>query len=80
MLRNDQLEQVDPLEEKESGAVASRKEALLGPSVLALQKIKGLDTLDTDGYDKKIGCVLLKEEKDRSNCSAGYWSRMPKRQ
>lgn len=49
-------------------------ERLISPPVLALPRFQGQYTVNTDAYDRQIGCVLLQKLPDGHNKQIGYWS------
>lgn len=51
----------------------SRK-SLLPPPFLALPRLKGQYTIDTDACDSKVGRVLLQQQKSKVLKRIGYWS------
>jgi RNase H-like domain found in reverse transcriptase len=51
------------------------REALLNPPILALSRIEGAFTLDTDASYHQLGCCLLQSQPDGSQRPVGYWSR-----
>jgi RNase H-like domain found in reverse transcriptase len=51
------------------------RDALLNPQILALPRIEGAFTLDTDASDHQLGCCLLQSQPDGSQRLVGYWSR-----
>jgi RNase H-like domain found in reverse transcriptase/Reverse transcriptase (RNA-dependent DNA polymerase) len=51
------------------------RDALLNPPILALPRIEGAFTLDTDASDHQLGCCLLQSQPDVSQRPVGYWSR-----
>jgi RNase H-like domain found in reverse transcriptase len=50
-------------------------DALRNPPILALPRIEGTLTLDTDASDHQLGCCLLQSQPDGSQRPLGYWSR-----
>jgi RNase H-like domain found in reverse transcriptase len=51
------------------------RDALLNPPIIALPRIEGAFTLDTDASDHQLGCCLLQSQPDGSQRPVGYWSR-----
>jgi hypothetical protein len=49
--------------------------SLLHPPILALPRIEGAFTLDTDASEHQLGCCLLQEQPDGTHKPIGYWSR-----
>jgi RNase H-like domain found in reverse transcriptase len=48
---------------------------LLNPPILAVPRIEGAFTLDTDSSDHQLGFCLLQEQPDGTQRPIGYWSR-----
>lgn len=65
-LREDQQGSLDALDENESVVVAYITENLINPPELMVRKSKGHYTLDTDACEKKIKCVLLRQQENGS--------------
>jgi hypothetical protein len=51
------------------------RENLLNPPILALPRVEGTLTLDTDACDEQIGCALFQDKPDESKHPISYWSR-----
>jgi RNase H-like domain found in reverse transcriptase len=49
--------------------------SLLHPPILALPRIEGAFTLNTDASDNQLGFCLLQEQPDGTQKPIGYWSR-----
>lgn len=60
---------------KERATVVPLKVAFISLPVVALPRTNGRCTIDTDGRNKEMGCVLFHEKADDRSCPAVYWSR-----
>lgn len=58
---------------EELDALAILKEKLILPTILELLRFEGQFTLDTDAYDKQIGCVLVRKQPDSTYRPVEYW-------
>jgi hypothetical protein len=67
--------QLGPLSSEQVTAFDTLRDALLNPLILALPRIEGAFTLDTDASDHQLGGCLLQSQPDRSQRPVGYWSR-----
>jgi hypothetical protein len=75
LLRKGETPQLGPLSSKQVTAFDTLRDALLNPPILALPRIEGAFTLDTDASDHQLGCCLLQSQPDGSQRPVGYWSR-----
>jgi RNase H-like domain found in reverse transcriptase len=75
LLQKGETPQLGPMSYKQVTAFDTLRDALLNPPVLALPRIEGAFTLDTDASDHQLGCCLLKSQPDGSQRPVGYWSR-----
>lgn len=64
------------LDNVERMEVNSPKGKLITPTVLALRRPDGQYTLRTDACNTKVGCVLLREQNDKTLKAVNYWSRL----
>ena len=75
-LMKDKPQQWGDLNEEETKAFETLKERLIEPPVLALPKLQGRYTIDTDACNTQVGCVLLQEQEgEKTPNPVGYWSR-----
>lgn len=61
-LRKDEATKFDHLTEEERKNFETLKSKLIEPSLLALTRVKGRYTFDTDACNEQVLCVLLKEQ------------------
>lgn len=70
-----QSQTFDTLINDEISALETLKARFVEPSVLAPPRLQGAYTLDTDAWDKQIGCVVLQKKPDGTAKPIGHWSR-----
>jgi RNase H-like domain found in reverse transcriptase len=75
LLRKGETSQLSPLSPEQVFAFDTLRASLLHPPILALPRIEGAFTLDTDASDNQLGCCLLQEQPDGTQKPIGYWSR-----
>ena len=75
LLRKGETPQLGPLSSEQVSAFETLRDALLNPPILALPRLEGTFTLDTDASDHQLGCCLLQTQPDGSQRPIGYWSR-----
>ena len=75
LLRKGETPQLDLLSPDQVIAFDTLRDALLNPPILALPRIEGAFTLDTDASDHQLGCCLLQDQPDGTKHPIGYWSR-----
>jgi RNase H-like domain found in reverse transcriptase len=75
LLRKGETPQLSPLSSELVFAFDTLRASLLNPPILALPRIEGAHTLDTDASDHQLGCCLLQEQPDGTQKPIGYWSR-----
>lgn len=71
-LMGDHCKHLGSLSELESMVVASLKDILTRPPVLALSRSKGQYTFYSDASDRKTGYVIVHRHADGINHPAGY--------
>jgi transposase InsO family protein len=75
LLRKGEKTVLDVLTEEQAKAFETLRTALLNPPILALPRLEGMFTLDTDASDTQLGCCLLQKQPDGKDLPVGYWSR-----
>jgi RNase H-like domain found in reverse transcriptase/Reverse transcriptase (RNA-dependent DNA polymerase) len=75
LLRKGETPQLGPLSYEQVNSFDTLRDALLNPPTLALPRIEGAFTLDTDASDHQLRCCLLQSQPNGSQRPVGYWSR-----
>jgi RNase H-like domain found in reverse transcriptase len=75
LLRKGETPQLSPLSPEQVFAFDTLRASLVHPPILALPRIEGAYTVDTDASDRQLGCRLLQEQPDGTQKPIGYWSR-----
>lgn len=63
------------LDKQERQAVDKLKKRLINPLVLAVPRVNGHYTVDTDAANTQVKFMLLQEQEDKVQKPIGYWSR-----
>jgi RNase H-like domain found in reverse transcriptase len=75
LLRKGETPQLSLLSPEQVFAFDTLRASLLHPRILALPRIEGAFTLDTDASDHQLGCFILQEQPDGTQKPICYWSR-----
>lgn len=72
-LRKDQPPKIGDSSDLEKNEMTYLLERLISSQILALMKLKGIYTIYTNTWDRKVGWVLLQEQSEGINRTIGYW-------
>jgi hypothetical protein len=72
LLRNGVTPQLSTLSLEQLFAFDTLRASFLNPPILALPRIEGANTLDTDASDHQLGCCLLQQQPDGTQKPIGY--------
>jgi RNase H-like domain found in reverse transcriptase len=75
LIRKGESPRLGELSSEQLAAFEKLRDNLLNPPFLALPRVEGRFTLDTDACDEQIGCTLFQDQPDGSKHPIGYWSR-----